>query len=136
MLAGLGLLLLTVGQCLSDPRPPQADIGAYAVQLTSGAETKNYGLLLAAPADGCRRVRYRVETPARVVLGRSPELSPGGMAVVRIGNGFAVGAHVLIVRGDGCTKAPGLARRVTLRKLSPDHGWRAAPAATLLQVSR
>jgi hypothetical protein len=96
---------------------------------------KAYGLLLGAPEAGCRRVRYRVETAGQVLLGKTPVLTSGEVAVVRIGNGFSTGAHRLIVTGEGCDKSPALARRVTMRKNSPDHGWRAAlvDAAMVLQ---
>jgi hypothetical protein len=94
-------------------------------RLHSVSETKAYGLLLAAPAEGCRRVRYRVEGADAQPLGQTPPLSPGEIAVVRIGKGFAEGEHTLTIAVDGCRVLPAKARRVTLAKTSPDHGWRA-----------
>jgi hypothetical protein len=94
--------------------------------MASSSEERSYGLLIGAPDAGCRRVRYRVETSGQALLGRTPILAAGEVAVVRIGAGFRAGPHVLVVTGEGCSQAPGLSRRVTLRKTSPDHGWRAA----------
>lgn len=92
--------------------------------LTSASETRSYGLLLAAPDTGCGRVRYAV-TGAGGLLGRSPALRPGEVSVIRMGAGFRPGDHVLRILTSGCTSDPPRARRVTLAKPSPDHGWRA-----------
>lgn len=94
--------------------------------LQSVSETKRYGLLLEAPASDCLKVRYRVLTDAAVFLGHTPPLSPGEIAVVRMGRGFVEGDHLLTIAAEGCAVRPGTARRVTLAKPSPDHGWRAA----------
>lgn len=126
MLAGVGLLLLSVGSAYSEPRTCDQAVCPYEVRMASVADDKVYGLLLEAPDAGCRRVRYRVETAARLLLGKTPALVAGEIAMVRIGNGFQRGAHTLIVTAEGCGKAPVLSRQVTLRKTSPDHGWRAA----------
>jgi hypothetical protein len=97
------------------------------VRIAALAEEKSYGLLLRAPEDGCRRVRYRVETVGQVLLGRTPALAAGEVAVVRIGRGLHPGVNDIVVIAEGCSKAPDLMRRVTFSKASPDHGWRAAP---------
>jgi hypothetical protein len=126
MIAGVGLLVLSAGSVLSEPLTCTRAICPFEVQMASSADDKSYGLLLGAPEVGCRRVRYRVETTGQVLLGRTPVLAAGEVAVVRIGNGFHSGAHTLIVTGEDCGMAPVLSRRVTLKKTSPDHGWRAA----------
>ncbi len=94
--------------------------------LASTSERKAYGILVAAPDKGCVRVRYRIETLARVFLGHSPALAPGELFVVRIGHGFAQGHTPLTIIAEGCVTPPALLRRVTLAKSSPDHGARAA----------
>jgi hypothetical protein len=111
---------------LADPLRCARTICPNVFHLTSVSATKSYGLLLGAPEDGCRRVRYRVETGARDFLGHTPPLAPGEVAVVSMGQGFAEGTHALTIAAVGCDQAPALARRVTLKKLSPDHGWRPA----------
>jgi hypothetical protein len=125
MFAGVGLLLLLAGSAHADTctRAPCPHI----VQIAALAEDKSYGLLLRAPEEGCRRVRYRIETTGEVLLGRSPALAAGEVAVERIGTGLRAGAHDIVVVAEGCSKAPDLMRRVTFGKTSPDHGWRAAP---------
>jgi hypothetical protein len=125
MLAGVGLLTLLAGSAHSDTctRAPCPQV----IQIAALAEEKTYGLLLRAPEDGCRRLRYRVETVGQVLLGRTPALAAGEVAVVRIGRGLHPGANDFLVIAEGCSKAPDLMRRVTFSKASPDHGWRAAP---------
>jgi hypothetical protein len=135
MLAGFGLFVLSAGSAVSEPRTCGHATCRHEVQLASSAEDKVYGLLLGAPDVGCRRVRYRVETTGQALLGKTPVLSAGEVAVVRIGDGFFTGPHTLIVTGEGCGKAPGLSRRVTLRKTSPDHGWRAARVVAALSLT-
>lgn len=95
------------------------------VSLSSLSEQQSYGLLLAAPETGCRRVRFRVEE-AGVLLGQTPPLGPGELAVVRLGRGFPKGQVRLRIAAIGCDRPPAAMRRVTLAKMSPDHGWRAA----------
>jgi hypothetical protein len=94
--------------------------------LTSTSESRSYGVLIAAPDVGCRRVRFRVETKDAGFLGHTPPLAPGELGVVRVGRGFAAGEHPLTIASEGCETPPAATRRVTLAKLSPDHGWRAA----------
>lgn len=122
-----GLSLLFATPLAADPpaacRGPACS-GGYT--LHSVAAAKSYGLLLAAPDEGCRRVRYRVETQAAQFVGHTPPLGPGEVAVVRLGSGYASGQHRLRIAAEGCRLAPALARRVTLRKPGPDHGWRAS----------
>jgi hypothetical protein len=126
LIAGFGLLYFTCGPAIADhhicPRQPCPT----AVEIVSLNEGKVYGLLLSAPKTGCRRLRYRIETTGHDLLGLSPVLLPGEMAVVRIGSGYTVGFHKLLVWAEGCSPASIHARRVTLRKGSPDHGWRAS----------
>ena len=126
MFAGVCLLLLSAGSAFSEHQTCSRATCPHEVRMASTAAEKSYGLLLGAPDAGCRRVRYRVETTGQVLLGRTPVLAAGEVAVVRIGNGFQAGAHTLIVTAEGCSQAPVLSRRVTLKKMSPDHGWRAA----------
>lgn len=95
------------------------------VRFTSHSESRSYGLLITAPDDGCRRVRFRVEVRGRRV-GQTPALGPGERAVVGIGRGFPEGLTEVVVVAVGCRAAPAAIRRVTLAKVSPDHGWRAA----------
>jgi len=126
MLAGFCLLLLLAGSAQSG-----SDDCAYApcpqgVRIASTAEDRLYGLLMQAPETGYRRLRYRVETAGRVLLGKSPVLAASELAVERIGNGSRRGAHTLLITAEGCGKAPVLMRRVTLRQTSPDYGRRAA----------
>jgi hypothetical protein len=135
ILAGIGLLVLSAGSASPEHRTCDRATCPHEVQLASVADDKVYGLLLGAPEAGCRRVRYRVETTGQVLLGRTPVLAAGEVAVVRIGNGFQTGPHILTVTGEGCSKAPGLSRRVTMRKTSPDHGWRAALVSAALAVT-
>ena len=67
----------------------------------------------------------RVEDAAAVFLGHTQPLAPGELGVVRMGEGFAAGEHELTIAAEGCYTRPAATRRVTLAKLSPDHGWRA-----------
>ncbi len=122
--AGLALLFAT--PALADPVACRSSICPSLFALASVSDGKSYGILLAAPKTGCRRVRYRVETLSREFLGHTPPLAPGAVAVVRMGMGFSEGVHPLRITAEGCSVAPALTRRVTLRKASPDHGWRAS----------
>jgi hypothetical protein len=124
LLAGVALIWATAA--LADQIPCTDQTCRQVFHLTSVSETKSYGLLLAAPAQGCARVRFRVETLARVFLGHTPALAPGELAIVRIGHGFAEGGTELLIAAEGCPSPPALMRRVTLAKRSPDHGARAA----------
>ncbi|NJS38872.1 MAG: hypothetical protein HC783_07465 [Rhodobacteraceae bacterium] len=75
------------------------------------SEATSYGILLAAPAKGCLRVRFRVETAAQGFLGHTPALRPGEVAVVRIGQGFTEGETMLRIVAEGCATLPALVRR-------------------------
>jgi hypothetical protein len=97
--------------------------GCTEYQLTSVSDTRRYGILIAAPDSGCRRVRFRIEDDG-AMLGQTPPLAPGELAVVRISQGFAAGVHRLTIDAEGCATGPAATRRVTLAKQSPDHGWR------------
>lgn len=124
--------LLLAGLFLALPAPLVAETDAcgarhcrVAVVFASVSDSRSYGLLLAAPETGCRRVRFRVEGDAGL-LGQTPPLAPGELAVVRMGRGFPEGQNRVTVASIGCDAGPAATRRVTLAKLSPDHGWRAA----------
>jgi hypothetical protein len=135
MLAGVGLLLLFAGGAKAEPHSCDRSVCTYTFRIGSVADEKVYGLLISNSETGCRTVRYRVETAGRVLLGKTPALAAGDVAVVRIGSGFQPGAHTLVVTAKGCTKPSPIFRQVTLRKASPDHGWRAALAnATLANL--
>lgn len=123
-LAGLALLLAT--SAAADPPACRQGPCRQVFVLQSVAETRSYALLVVAPAAGCRRVRYRVETPVGRFLGHSSPLVPGEVAIVRLGSGYAAGIHDLRIVAQGCGPGPALTRRVTLQKAAPDHGWRAA----------
>lgn len=96
-----------------------------AVSFASVSDSRSYGLLIAAPDSGCRHVRFRVEG-AGSLLGQTPPLAPGELAVVRMGRGFPAGENLVTVASVGCDAHPAAWRRVVLAKLAPDHGWRAA----------
>lgn len=124
--------LVAAGLVLSLSCPPSAGTlpcgridCPTTVSLASVSEHRSYGLLLVAPETGCRRVRFRVEE-AGVMLGQTPPLDPGELAVVRLGRSFPPGEVRLQILAIGCDRPPAAMRRVTLAKLSPDHGWRAA----------
>jgi hypothetical protein len=136
ILAAIGLVLMSAGSALSDHQSCDGTTCQLEVRIASVDEHKVYGLLLGAPRAGCRHVRYRVETAGQRLLGKTPVLAAGEVAVVRIGNGYTEGAHVFLVSAEGCARAPRLSRRVTLRKASPDHGWRAALEQALPKPSR
>ena len=95
-----------------------------AVRFLSVSQSRIYGLLIAAPDSGCRHVRFRVEGAGAVFLGHTPPLSPGELAVVRLGPGFPAGENQVTVASVGCDAPPAATRRVVLAKLAPDHGWR------------
>lgn len=123
--------LLLAGLLMAIPAMSRADDlcanKACQVQIgfVSASEQRQYGLLIAAPKTGCRRVRFRV-IQGSSFLGQTPPLEPGGSAVVRLGRGFRVGPVLVTVRPIGCDIQPAALRRVTLAKLAPDHGWRAS----------
>jgi hypothetical protein len=125
IIAAIGLVLFPAGGASADHHSCNGTTCPVEVLIASVAEDKVYGLLIGAPKVECARVRYRVETVGLRLLGKTPALAAGEVAVVRIGNGYAPGAHVLLVSAEGCATAPHLSRQVTLRKVSPDHGWRA-----------
>ena len=125
LIAGFGLLYLISGPAVADHYPCTTLACPTPVELVSLDDGKAYGLLLAAPPAACRRLRYRVESADHDLVGLTLTLQPGEMALVRMGSGFAKGPHTLLVQAEGCDLAPVLARQVTLRKRSPDHGWRA-----------
>jgi hypothetical protein len=132
--------LILAGLCLAFPHIARAESpdGCRAgsctatYQLVAASDRQGYGLLLAAPETGCRRVRFRVEASGRV-LGRTPSLKPGELGLVRLRPQFAAGAHLLSIAAEGCDTVPAAARRVGLAKTGPDHGWRAAEAADSLK---
>ncbi len=91
----------------------------------SVSDQRSYAIYMVAGGDaGCNLVRYRV-TDGRRMLAETHLVAPGEAVVVRIGSGFAQGAHNLKIRAIGCPQPPALARRIALGKRSPDHGWRA-----------
>lgn len=96
-----------------------------AVFFQSVSTFRSYGLLIAAPDSGCRHVRFRVKAGG-VLLGNTPPLAPGELAVVRMGHGFPEGENQVMVASLGCDAPPAATRRVVLAKDGPDHGWRAA----------
>jgi hypothetical protein len=101
-----------------DVLPPQPV--AYVLSVYS--ETRSYGLWVTAPAKGCRTVRYTVASQ-QTFLGRSPPLRAGDSAMIHLGQGFALGDHVLAVTAIGCDEPPAVARRVLLGKAGHDHSW-------------
>jgi hypothetical protein len=125
-----GWLVLLPVSLVADPIPDASDCAGegcpFSVNLRSASDRGLYGLLIAAPDSGCWRVRFRVETDAGSFLGQTPPLSAGELAVVRFGQHFSQGDHALTIASDGCETQPAATRLVTLRKSSPDHGWRAA----------
>lgn len=130
------LLLAALGAMLAFPALPELGPcgmngcrASFLLSSTSGHS--RYGILIAAPDTGCRRVRFRVEDDGAVFLGHTPPLGPGELALVRMGQGFAPGKHVLTIAAEGCATMPAAARRVRLAKLSPDHGWRGAESVRL-----
>jgi hypothetical protein len=129
LLAALGAMLAF--PVLPDHGPCRADGCHAAFLLSSVSGHSRYGILIAAPDAGCRRVRFRVEDDGAAFLGHTPPLGPGELAVVRMGQGFAPGDHVLTISAEGCATVPAATRRVVLAKLSPDHGWRAAEVSRL-----
>jgi hypothetical protein len=96
-----------------------------SVSFQSISALRSYGLLIAAPDSGCRHVRFRVKT-GETLLGNTPPLAPGELAVVRLGHGFPEGENRVTVASVGCDAPPAATRRVVLAKIAPDHGWRAA----------
>lgn len=133
---GIFLLFLPFSPADADHRPCDHAICPLEVDLVSIAKSKSYGLLLGAPSQGCKRVRFRVETQAHDLLGKTPVLKSGEISVLRLGQGFAEGSNKLLVTAEGCNARPSQARRVALRKSSPDHGWRAGLTAVLMVTSR
>jgi hypothetical protein len=120
------LFALVVLPAHADPGDCGPQSCRSAFWLSSTSDLRRYGVLIAAPDSGCRRVRYRVETEAAVFLGHTPPMRPGDLALVRMGPGFSPGEHALTLVAEGCAARPAAMRRVTLAKSSPDHGWRAA----------
>ncbi|MES2915332.1 MAG: hypothetical protein V4753_09465 [Pseudomonadota bacterium] len=119
----VGLVLALAASAAAETTDCRSDCGT-SWRLNSTSETRSYGILIAAPDSGCRHVRFRVEDAAATILGQTPPLEPGELAVVRMGNGFAKGDHLLTIAALGCKTGPAATRRVTLAKRSPDHGWR------------
>jgi hypothetical protein len=126
-----GFALLSAVPLAGEPGSCRGPSCPQVVSLSSVSATRSYGVLLAAPETGCRRVRYRIESEAQAFLGHTPPLAPGEIAVVRMGMGFAEGVHDLTVAPEGCTLGASMARAVALRKHAPDHGWRASRATAL-----
>lgn len=124
------LFLLGLTLALTVPAYPRDDgCGGTgcptAIFFQSVSMLRSYGLLIAAPDSGCRHVRFRVETGG-TLLGYTPPLAPGELAVVRMGHGFPEGENRVTVASVGCDAPPAATRRVVLAKVGPDHGWRAA----------
>lgn len=123
LLAGVFLVIPTTLFAETDAC---ADQGCrIAVHFASVSDSRSYGLLIAAPEAGCRRVRFRVEGDDGF-LGQTPPLAPGELAVVRMGGGFPEGRNQVTVAAIGCDAVPAATRRVTFAKIAPDHGWRAS----------
>jgi hypothetical protein len=125
-------VFLLAGLVLAFPVPAQAEEAkchlkgcALAVSFLSVSDSRSYGILIAAPEGRCRHVRFRVEGEGNL-LGQTPPLAPGELAVVRMGRGFPAGDNLVTVASVGCDVQPAAWRRVVLAKLAPDHGWRAA----------
>lgn len=123
-LAGLSLTSPGVAQPVEDACRQRGC--PVLVSFASVSDSRSYGLLIAAPDIGCRRVRFRVVGAGEVFLGHTPPLLPGELAVVRMGRGFPEGVNRVTVASIGCDAHPAATRRVVLAKASPDHGWRAA----------
>jgi hypothetical protein len=124
-------LILLAGLCLAFSPHAMAETGTCTdcgtpYRFTSVSETRSYGILIAAPDVGCGAVRFRIEDDTATMLGQTPPLAPGELAVVRMGRGFAKGDHLLTIAAVGCAASPAATRRVTFAKRSPDHGWRSA----------
>lgn len=134
--AALAVILL-VSPALAETRvcALPLDPGPAAFRLDSASADRRYGVLVAVPDDlPCPVVRFRVQLAGDRILGQSPPLRPGERAVVRMGQGFAPGAHALVIATAGCPVVPAEVRRVTLAKASPDHGWRWRAAPALLPM--
>jgi hypothetical protein len=124
-------LILLAGLCLAFSPHAVAETGpcddcGTRYRLTSVSDARSYGILIAAPDIGCGHVRFRIEDDTATMLGQTPPLAPGELAVVRVGRGFAKGDHLLTIAPVGCAARPAATRRVTFAKGSPDHGWRSA----------
>ena len=118
------------GLLLAAPVPVSSEVcGAKgcptAVPFASTSGNRSYGLLVAAPETGCHHVRFRIEGAKARLLGQSPPLAPGELAVVRMGRGFPEGQNWVTIASVGCDTPPAAVRRVTLAKAGPDHSWRA-----------
>jgi hypothetical protein len=124
LLAGLALALSV--PALSKAETCKTRGCPTAVSFASVSDSRSYGLLIAAPDSGCRHVRFRVEDASAGFLGHTPPLAPGELAVVRMGQGFPAGENQVTIASIGCDVPPAATRRVTLKKQSPDHGWRAS----------
>jgi hypothetical protein len=122
-LAWLALASPTISETYGDSCDPRAC--ATEVPFASTSERRSYGLLVAAPDTGCRHVRFRIEDGNARVLGQSPPLAPGELAVVRMGRGFPQGRNLVTIASVGCDQPPAAIRRVILAKAGPDHSWRA-----------
>ncbi len=119
-----GFVLALASPVLSNHDICQTEGCPVTVRFASISDTRSYGLLIAAPETGCSHVRFRVEGVA--FLGQTPPLSPGELAVVRLGRGFPQGENLVTIASVGCNAHPAATRRVVLAKHAPDHGWRAA----------
>jgi hypothetical protein len=126
-----GLLGLLLAAPAVRAEPPSCDLGSYcaahqSIAFYSVNDGKPYAILLRAPESlACPDVRYRlIDAEARLV-GDTPPLAQGQIAVLRIGQDYARGPHSLTVMTEGpCEARPQLLRPLRLNKPSPDHSWR------------
>ncbi|MFN3993420.1 MAG: hypothetical protein ACK4IU_11000 [Tabrizicola flagellatus] len=109
----------------TDPRSCTPPGCRTTVLFASTSDSRSYGLLVAAPEAGCDRVRFRIEHDRAGVLGQSPPLAPGELAVIRLGQGFPQGENLVTIASIGCDMPPAEARRVILANSGHDHSWRA-----------
>jgi hypothetical protein len=118
-------LLLALVPVLCSPVLFSPALADTVFLMSSTSEQVRYGLLVMSDED-CAQGRVTVQSGD--AMWKSATLGPGEIAVVRMGNGFAVGAHALILNASGCIGVVHAARSVVLGKQSPDHGWRALKA--------
>lgn len=129
-------ILLLAGLALASPTLADTDARACAppgclttVQFASTSDRRSYGLLVAAPESGCLRVRFRIQHDSAGILGQSPPLAPGELAVIRLGRGFPQGENRVTIVSIGCDAPPAETRRVILANNGHDHSWRSGQAS-------